>query len=219
MGNLTIRNLTITPLELKVVERVTANGTDKKPKGFKKMTSKITGRKNKAPTTTDSSAALNDPPTKQDISDITITPFSSTSTPIPSPTPGTDQLLLTFIDSQTSQSYSAWIPGPSPRSIVMKSSPPSKEFTLIYLPSQSHLSIFSSAQLNKWMSKLPPHYPLSTLSIPGTHNSPTCHKALPSVRCQAVPVREQLDNGVRFLDIHLLSWALLKMERWDWEGR
>jgi len=45
--------------------------------------------------------------------------------------------------------------------------------------------------------------PLSALSIPGTHNSPTHHKALPSVRCQAVSPREQLENGVRFFDIRV----------------
>lgn len=45
--------------------------------------------------------------------------------------------------------------------------------------------------------------PLSALSIPGTHNSPTYHRALPSVRCQVTPVREQLKRGVRFLDIRV----------------
>ena len=45
--------------------------------------------------------------------------------------------------------------------------------------------------------------PLSSLSIPGTHNSPTHYRAMPSVRCQAVSVREQLGNGVRFFDIRV----------------
>jgi 1-phosphatidylinositol phosphodiesterase len=53
------------------------------------------------------------------------------------------------------------------------------------------------------MSRLKDETPLSALSIPGTHNSPTCHTALPSVRCQAVGVKEQLNNGVRFLDIRV----------------
>ena len=53
------------------------------------------------------------------------------------------------------------------------------------------------------MSKLKDETPLSALSIPGTHNSPTHHTALPSVRCQAVGVKEQLNNGVRFLDLRV----------------
>jgi 1-phosphatidylinositol phosphodiesterase len=53
------------------------------------------------------------------------------------------------------------------------------------------------------MARLKHEMPLSALSIPGTHNSPTHHVALPSVRCQAVSVKEQLDNGVRFLDIRV----------------
>ena len=53
------------------------------------------------------------------------------------------------------------------------------------------------------MSRLQNENPLSALSIPGTHNSPTHHTALPSVRCQAVSVKEQLDNGIRFLDIRV----------------
>ena len=53
------------------------------------------------------------------------------------------------------------------------------------------------------MGKLRDHIPLSSLSIPGTHNSPTHYKALPSVRCQAVSLEDQLNNGVRFLDIRV----------------
>jgi 1-phosphatidylinositol phosphodiesterase len=53
------------------------------------------------------------------------------------------------------------------------------------------------------MSKLKNETPLSALSIPGTHNSPTHYTALPSVRCQSVSVKEQLNNGVRFLDIRV----------------
>ena len=53
------------------------------------------------------------------------------------------------------------------------------------------------------MAKLPDTTSLAALSIPGTHNSPTCHRALPSVRCQAVSPRAQLDNGVRFFDVRV----------------
>jgi 1-phosphatidylinositol phosphodiesterase len=53
------------------------------------------------------------------------------------------------------------------------------------------------------MSTLPDAMPLSALSIPGTHNSHTHYRALPSVRCQVVDVKAQLDNGIRFLDIRV----------------
>jgi len=57
---------------------------------------------------------------------------------------------------------------------------------------------------DSWMTPLPPHLPLTALSIPGTHNS-ACHFALapPTVRCQAVPVAAQLAGGVRFLDVRV----------------
>jgi 1-phosphatidylinositol phosphodiesterase len=45
---------------------------------------------------------------------------------------------------------------------------------------------------------------ISTLSIPGTHNSAAFFKlAAPSVRCQGNSIYDQLNNGVRFLDIRL----------------
>jgi len=53
------------------------------------------------------------------------------------------------------------------------------------------------------MTALPSHLPLTALSIPGTHNS-ACHfTALPSVRCQAAPIAQQLAAGVRFLDVRV----------------
>ncbi|KAK3953174.1 PLC-like phosphodiesterase [Pseudoneurospora amorphoporcata] len=215
MGNLTIRNLTITPLELKEVERHEDPTKARKPNGLAKITSRITGKPKSAPTAgaTDLNGAAKEPVTKQDITDVNIQPFSEheTSIPLPDASKG-ESLCLTFAEPNTSYTYSVSIPGPSPRSIVMKAnpppqdqqiSPPDREFTLIYMPQHSFLAIFSSAHLNRWMAELDPSYPLSALSIPGTHNSPTCYVALPSVRCQAVSVREQLDNGVRFLDVRV----------------
>ncbi|KAF2266922.1 1-phosphatidylinositol phosphodiesterase precursor [Lojkania enalia] len=69
----------------------------------------------------------------------------------------------------------------------------------------SHLTIHTSHShdLSKWMSYLPSTLPLSALSIPGTHNSHAHYRALPSVRCQVVPVQSQLENGIRFLDIRV----------------
>ncbi|MCJ1478992.1 hypothetical protein MMC13_007676 [Lambiella insularis] len=80
---------------------------------------------------------------------------------------------------------------------------PHFKYTAIYLPGPSYLTLYSSANLHAWMQELSDETPFSALSIPGTHNSPTCHRALPSVRCQAVSPREQLENGVRFFDIRV----------------
>ena len=77
------------------------------------------------------------------------------------------------------------------------------KLTAIYHHSRKHVAILSSADLACWMSHLPDKTNLTSLSIPGTHNAPTYHRALPSVRCQAVPIRTQLVNGIRFLDIRV----------------
>lgn len=73
--------------------------------------------------------------------------------------------------------------------------------TAINVPASGVVAVFSSANLASWMKNLKDDTPVSGLSIPGTHNAPAYHHALPSVRCQAVSPREQLDNGVRFFDI------------------
>ncbi|KAK3341235.1 PLC-like phosphodiesterase [Lasiosphaeria hispida] len=223
MGNLTIRNLTITPLELKQVERLTkapARAQLSGTSGLAKITARITGRKTEPPAPTPTATAADPqashgpaPGERQDISDVVLQPFSESATPIAPPDSSRDeQLHLTFEEAGTGHRYIAEIPGPSPSSVVMRhasatgdstADPSGKEFTVVYLPRAAFLSVFSSANLSSWMAALPPSLPLSSLSIPGTHNSPTHYVALPSVRCQAVPVREQLDNGVRFLDIRV----------------
>lgn len=73
----------------------------------------------------------------------------------------------------------------------------------LYHPEHHHLLIAYRDSYRVWMRPLRDDIPLSCLSIPGTHNSPTYHKALPSVRCQCVPVVEQLRKGIRFLDVRV----------------
>ncbi|KXX77432.1 1-phosphatidylinositol phosphodiesterase [Madurella mycetomatis] len=205
-ATVTIRNLTVTPLELKLAERLDHENY------LSKITSRITGRRrpHEAGWTGEQQEEQQLASARQDITDITVPPFSECPTSVHAPDLKRrhEQLRLTFEDPSTGHRYSAEIPGPSPRSIVLKpvasaSSEDPKEFTAIYLPSHSYLALFSSANLSSWMSTLPDHLPLSSLSIPGTHNSPTHHTALPSVRCQAVPVIDQLNNGVRFLDVRV----------------
>jgi 1-phosphatidylinositol phosphodiesterase len=112
---------------------------------------------------------------------------------------------IRLIFSVNSQKYRLSLPTPQNRSTVL--SPlvpnPAHEITAIYLPQSSYLTLFSSSALEKWMSNLSSAIPLSALSIPGTHNSPTYHNAMPSVRCQAVSVQHQLEGGIRFLDVRL----------------
>ncbi|KAK0624668.1 PLC-like phosphodiesterase [Bombardia bombarda] len=234
-GNLIIRNLTITPLELIHVDRFEATPPSSPPPGkhnggISKIAARFTHNFKGTPSVTAAAhhAALTSgaPTSSHDITDLLVQPFSERTTDISAPGAEYRQshLRLTFFEpgEESSHRYTADIPGPSPRSIVMTASPspsnnssttnttssesdsdPPKEFTLIYIPTLHHLSIFSSASLPTWMSRLSPYYPLSSLSIPGTHNSPTCYVALPSVRCQAVSVTDQLLNGVRFLDIRV----------------
>ncbi|ODV78944.1 PLC-like phosphodiesterase [Suhomyces tanzawaensis NRRL Y-17324] len=54
-----------------------------------------------------------------------------------------------------------------------------------------------------WLKEIDDNTKISRLSIPGTHNSAACHTALPSVQCQGASVTDQLEHGVRFLDIRV----------------
>lgn len=54
-----------------------------------------------------------------------------------------------------------------------------------------------------WLRDIDNNKKISQLSIPGSHNSAACHAALPSVQCQGATVTEQLNHGIRFLDIRV----------------
>lgn len=61
-----------------------------------------------------------------------------------------------------------------------------------------------NSSYERWMSYLPEEINISTLSLPGTHNSGAFFKlSPPSVRCQGESIQEQLTHGIRFLDIRL----------------
>lgn len=55
----------------------------------------------------------------------------------------------------------------------------------------------------KWMDALPDNVGLTSISIPGTHNSGACYRTIPTVRCQEKSVTDQLYNGVRFIDLRV----------------
>ncbi|KZF22270.1 PLC-like phosphodiesterase [Xylona heveae TC161] len=213
---LTIRNLTSTPLELKVVERYAAPTIEEPPSsGIANITRPFTNfisnttttlspnnsprpkasRRPSAPQLAETSQSFS-----RDEVSISIPSFSTSKTDLEH---GPEILRLTF--EADSQRYRVDVPSPSNASstLVPLTPDPRHAYTAIYLPQDSFLAIFSSANLSSWMKELRDETPLSALSIPGTHNSPTCHRALPSVRCQAVSPRKQLENGVRFFDIRV----------------
>ncbi|KAI1826419.1 phosphatidylinositol-specific phospholipase C [Xylaria intraflava] len=204
MADLTIRNLTATPVELKIVQRF--EGQPASSTGYlDKLVywiSKIAGifylRTESVSPNIQIQGEVWD---HQDVS-IPVNPFESRNTDIRAADPGREALRLTFVSG--GHRYQVEVPSASQRSTVMKNLDGGpNEYTVIYVQAGGCLSIFSSAKLPRWMQEIHDEYPLTALSIPGTHNSPTCHVALPSVRCQAVGVREQLENGVRFLDIRV----------------
>lgn len=192
MANLTIRNLTINPIELIEVERfegqrVRTGGVLSSMTSFRSSSHKI--------------HAKGDAILKEEAS-VNIAPFEIKDTEIRSADRNKEVVRLTF--NYEGYKYEVDIPSPSNKSSVMKNLDGGKhDLTVVYTPNGTFLAIFSSAQLHRWMEGLHDDWPLPLLSIPGTHNSPTCFTALPSVRCQAVDIPEQLRNGVRFLDIRV----------------
>jgi 1-phosphatidylinositol phosphodiesterase len=205
MASLTIRNLTVTPLELKLIERFEGDPVPG-PAGLEKITSTITGFFNATATPTGGVTPRegSQPINRQDVADVVVAPFTSRTTDFRAADPGREVLRLTFTEPGTPHRYVVDAPAPSPRSVVMQRHDGAPhEFTTVWIAAGATLAIFSSATLHGWMAGLHDALPLSALSIPGTHNSPTCYTALPSVRCQAVGVRTQLDNGVRFLDVRV----------------
>ncbi|KAI0206407.1 phosphatidylinositol-specific phospholipase C [Astrocystis sublimbata] len=207
MADLSIRNLTSTPLELKLVERFEGQppaeaALDDAKKLAANLTSKVTNIFHSS-----SSAVSPDVEIKGEAKDrrdvsIKLEPFETRTTDVRAADPEREVLRLTF--ESEGHRYQVDAPSASQRSTVMrKIDGGPNEYTAVYVQSGAYLAIFSSANLSSWMREVRDEYPLTALSIPGTHNSPTCHLALPSVRCQAVGVREQLDNGVRYLDIRV----------------
>lgn len=199
---LTIRNLTLTPTELKLVEHYEppqswSNNISIASiiKSFTTFISQII-----SPPSQQQCATYTTNFSKHDIS-IPIEPYEAKKTNI-QPNPN-DIFRFTF--ETDGQRYRLDAPTPPLRSAVLTdlSSDPQHRYTAIYLPKFSYLALFPSTDPRSWMSSLKDGYPLSALSIPGTHNSPAHYIALPSVRCQVATIKEQLENGVRFLDIRL----------------
>lgn len=200
MANLNIRNLTINPIELIEVERFEGERVST-GNILSNVTNKVTGFINATDFSSHQTHAKGDAIHKEKVS-VKIDPFKTKDTNIRSADKHKEVVRLSF--KYEDHEYEVDIPSPSKKSSVMKKLDGGKhDLTVVYTSNGSFLAIFSSARLDSWMKELHDEWPLPLLSIPGTHNSPTCHTALPSVRCQAVGVSEQLRNGVRFLDIRV----------------
>ncbi|KAF1817520.1 phosphatidylinositol phospholipase C [Eremomyces bilateralis CBS 781.70] len=211
--HITIRNLTSDSITVVLLERFSPPGHDD-PGHVKKLSSltrnvtefvsNATGLSSLGPP----SRKLPDnaqPYARQDV-DLPLDSFAARSTDL-APTDRSADDIARLTVSVDNQRYRIDVPGPQPKYGSQTFTPldqsPRRELTGIWLSGSSTLAVYSSAHLDSWMRELPDHLPLSALSIPGTHNSPTCHSALPSVRCQAVSPREQLLNGVRFFDVRV----------------
>lgn len=205
--SLIIRNLTAHPFELRVLERFKpAVGQKSSPQSAFRFGRNLTHpTSDAASTSSDSKQDENAQPTsRQDIENVSIQPFTIVKTEFNPPLHEDREVVRLTFEVQD-QRFRMDCPSPTFLSQTLQPLAPDPKFhfTGVFLPRDSFVCIFSSADLDCWMRHMSDATPLSALSIPGTHNSPTCYNALPSVRCQAVSIREQLDNGVRFLDVRV----------------
>ncbi len=77
-------------------------------------------------------------------------------------------------------------------------------WVLFRLPLTEEVSPKQTDTSADWMSALPDDALLSSLSLPGTHDSATVHVEMPYfLRCQALKLDEQLLAGFRYLDIRI----------------
>ncbi|PYH99106.1 phosphatidylinositol phospholipase C [Aspergillus ellipticus CBS 707.79] len=202
--HLTIRNLTSTPIILKRIERFRAPGISfgsfcTFARNFTRVFTNVARANTPV-------AAINEdslPFAENDV-DIHVGSFETVQTELPSFI-NSEKERIRWIFEVEGEKHQVQTPVPTTQSATMKAlcDNPQFKFTGIYVTEEFHLTIYSSASLDAWMGELRDDTVLSSLSIPGTHNSPTCHTAAPSVRCQAVSPREQLRNGVRFFDIRV----------------
>ena len=73
-------------------------------------------------------------------------------------------------------------------------------FSMLVIPVQA-----SEQDASNWMENIPEETMLSSLSIPGTHDSASQYVSLsPIFQCQDTDIKTQLENGYRYLDIRLV---------------
>jgi len=77
-----------------------------------------------------------------------------------------------------------------------------------YPPPRTHppFKVSGSINLNNWMKHVSDEAPISALSIPGTHDSGARKTQEVNIsKCQNMDFQEQLNKGIRFLDIRIDS--------------
>ena len=58
--------------------------------------------------------------------------------------------------------------------------------------------------MKNWMKKLSDNINITEINIPGTHDSCTCKVRYAFIaKCQSKTIKEQLNSGIRFLDIRV----------------
>lgn len=206
--NITIRNISNVPLELKLVEHFDPPPEDAlQMANFTNALSNITNSFGITMNTTRASVPQISPDAQPFASrelSLAIPPFTMVSTDVKAVIKAPNERFRLTFQTPAGGHHQMYCPVPTMESETLTAPPNAAvRFTGIYLTQQSFVCLYSSTEPNRWMGKLPDEIPLGALSIPGTHNSPTCHNAPPSVRCQAVSPAEQLKNGVRFFDLRV----------------
>lgn len=209
-----VANITnsLTNMLSSVVGNGSSTGKGHSPKGSPKTSPSASRRGSRADPPASRRGSRADPPlsehaqsfAKQEV-DIRVEPFTTKKTDISTTERGpNDVLRLTFEgDGGGRWRIDTSVTSAASKDLVPITPDPKHDYSGVYIPGSSFLAISETTDLHKWMSHLSDDLPLSALSIPGTHNSPTHYKALPSVRCQAVGPAEQLQKGVRFFDIRV----------------
>jgi 1-phosphatidylinositol phosphodiesterase len=207
---LTVRNLTSTAISILRVEQFEdPNTLQSKASGYLFGAKNTTSAAPTSPELSGHAQSFN----HQDL-EVTLQPFEALTISIgwieSGPTLSSPTLRITIetpeherhrIDTHPSYTQK------STQSLTPLTSNASTTYKALFHPSRPtpHLAIHANhiPDYASWMATLPDTLPLSAISIPGTHNSHTHYRALPSVRCQVHDVRKQLDNGIRFLDIRV----------------
>ncbi|USP74393.1 1-phosphatidylinositol phosphodiesterase [Curvularia clavata] len=210
---LTVRNLTSTAICLQRVERFEdPNTLQSKAHGYFFNSRNTTSAVPTSPELSEHAQRFNN----QDL-EVTLQPFESYTLSFPTPaqssnaaTLSSPMLRITIQVAGTERHRIDTNPSYTQKSTQAFTAlcvNPSATYKAIFHPSKPipHLAIHNhhSPSYSSWMAALPDNLPLSAISIPGTHNSHTHYRALPSVRCQVHDIKTQLENGIRFLDIRV----------------
>ncbi|KAI7548355.1 PLC-like phosphodiesterase, partial [Hortaea werneckii] len=202
-GHITIRNLTAQPLTLKVLERYSVPDQDDHSPNSGCSVSNITSKVTNLFYDGDAPHHVQ-VGEKKDV-DVRMEPFTTHKTQILSAERELNETLRLIFRGDGGGRWRIDTPTPGPESIRLHAltPDPKHEYTAMYFEDSRFLALYEIPDLRCWMKYLLDSTSLSALIIPGTHNSSTHHKALPSVRCQAVSIREQLENGIRSFDIRV----------------